>query len=91
MNLGTIWNSLWAPRKRPYFLGCVGGLFGALIAVGVSGLISESFRNSANSADEALFIAYLSIFFIWPAGLLLGSILGFLAGVISRRFMPPRG
>ena len=91
MNLGPIWNYLWGSRKRPYFLGCVGALIGGLIAIVVSGFISQRFRSSANSADEALFIAYASVFFIWPAGVLLGSILGLWAGIISRRLMPPRG
>lgn len=91
MNLGAIWNNLWGPRKRPYFLGCVGALVGGLIAVVVSGFIVQRFRHSANSPDEALFSAYLSVFFIWPAGLLLGSILGYLVGIISRRLMPPLG
>lgn len=91
MTLKSIWNYLWGSRRRPYFLGCAGALFGGLIAVVVSGVISQKFRSSANSTDEALFIAYASVFFIWPAGLLLGSILGVLVGLISRRFMPPRG
>lgn len=91
MNLWSIWNNLWGPRKRPYFLGCVGTLFGGLIAAVAGELISQRIRDSANSADEALFGAYLSVFLIWPAGLLLGAIIGFLAGIISRRFRPFQG
>lgn len=91
MNLRPAWDYLWSSKKRPYFLGCVGALFGGLIAIVASGFISQRFRSSANSADEALFIAYASVFLIWPLGLLLGSSLGFLIGIISRRLTPPRG
>jgi len=67
-------------------LGCFGGFGVGLL---VSFYLLSGAEKAANSPDEALWVAYLSAFFIWPGFALVGGIVGSLLMKRSQKKSPP--